>query len=90
MRREIFMRKARRGLGIIARIHSSPICSGWRFFGCYRMLASRFPFGLYYQETSAEIRVVAILDLRRKPSWIRRELRRRRSGAGPKSGTPLK
>jgi len=46
-------------------------------FGCHRMLASRFPFGIYYLNESCEIRVVAVLDLRRKPSWIRREIRRR-------------
>jgi hypothetical protein len=42
--------------------------------GCYRMLASRFPFGLYYLETGAETRVVAALDLRRHPGWIRKQV----------------
>jgi hypothetical protein len=46
-------------------------------FGCHRMLASRFPFGIYYLETPKETRVVAILDLRRNPSWIREELKDR-------------
>jgi hypothetical protein len=45
-----------------------------RQYGCYRMLASRFPFGIYYLETEAETRVVAVLDLRRNPSWIRRQV----------------
>lgn len=35
------------------------------------MLASRFPFGVYYLEAQPETRVVAVLDLRREPSWIR-------------------
>jgi len=45
-----------------------------RHFGCYRMLAHRFPFGIYYRETDAETQVLAVLDLRRNPSWIRQEL----------------
>ncbi len=45
--------------------------------GCHRMLASRFPFGIYYLEHSDETRVLGILDLRRDPSWNRKELRRR-------------
>ena len=41
-----------------------------RHHGCLRMLASRFPFGIYYLEAEEETRVVAVLDLRRDPSWI--------------------
>lgn len=48
-----------------------------RHHDCFRMLASRFPFGIYYLETAHETRVVAILDLRRNPSWIRRQVTRR-------------
>lgn len=44
---------------------------------CYRMLASRFPFGIYYLEAPQETRVVAVLDLRRNPSWIRQQVTRR-------------
>jgi len=43
-------------------------------YGFYRMLADRFPFGIYYDETPAEIRVFAVLDLRKDPMWIRAEL----------------
>ncbi len=46
-------------------------------FGCLRMLASRFPFGIYYLEAAHETRVVAVLDLRRDPGWIRRQMSRR-------------
>ena len=42
--------------------------------GCYRMLASRFPFGIYYLETETETRVVAALNLRRNPSRIRKQV----------------
>ena len=40
----------------------------------FRMWASRFPFGIYYLETETETRVVAALDLRRNPSWIRKQV----------------
>ena len=46
-----------------------------RQFGLYRMLAHRFPFGIYYREAQSETQVLAVLDLRRDPSWIRNELR---------------
>jgi hypothetical protein len=45
-----------------------------RYFGFYRMLAERFPFGIYYRETKTETQVIAVLDLRRDPNWIRKEL----------------
>jgi plasmid stabilization system protein ParE len=46
-------------------------------FTFHRMLASRFPFGIYYREHGAETQVFAVLDLRRNPNWIRKELRKR-------------
>ena len=45
-----------------------------RHFGLYRMLAHRFPFGIYYREAKTETQVFAVLDLRRDPNWIREEL----------------
>jgi hypothetical protein len=45
-----------------------------KHFGFYRMLADRFPFGIYYLETNKETQVIAVLDLRRDPNWIRSEL----------------
>jgi len=45
-----------------------------RHYGFYRMLAHRFPFGIYYRETKTETQVFAVLDLRRDPNWIREEL----------------
>lgn len=48
-----------------------------RQWNCLRMLASRFPFGIYYLEAEQETRVVAVLDLRRNPSWIRQQVTRR-------------
>ena len=43
-------------------------------FGFMRMLSSRFPFGIYYDETDIEIQVFAVLDLRRDPDWLYTEL----------------
>jgi len=43
----------------------------------HRMLANRFPFGIYYREHGDEAQVFAVLDLRRNPNWIRKELRKR-------------
>ena len=45
-----------------------------RQFGCFRLLASRFPLGIYYVDAEQETRVVAVLDLRRNPTWIRRQV----------------
>lgn len=46
-------------------------------FRCHRILASRFPFGIYYIEAAEATRVVAVLDLRRDPNWLRQELEKR-------------
>lgn len=46
-------------------------------FGFYRMLASRFPFAVYYDVAGGLARVAAVLDMRRDPAWIRRELQER-------------
>lgn len=43
-------------------------------FSVYRMLAKRFPYAIYYDLSDEFIMVLAILDLRRSPSWIRRRL----------------
>ena len=56
-------------LGLFSGIHSV-------HFGVQRMLASRFPFGIYYREHGDETQVLAVLDLRRDPNWIRKELRK--------------
>jgi len=45
-----------------------------KHFGLFRMLAGRFPFGIYYRETETATEVIAILDLRRNPAWIRKEI----------------
>ena len=46
-------------------------------FGKHRALSKRFPFAIYYRLDGEVIRVDAVLDCRRKPSWIRRRLRKK-------------
>lgn len=43
-------------------------------YGFYRMLAKRFPYGIYYKVLNGEAVVFRILDCRRHPNWIRKSL----------------
>jgi hypothetical protein len=43
-------------------------------FGYYRLLSKRFPFAIYYTLDKEIIKVYAILDCRRNPTWIRNRL----------------
>lgn len=45
-----------------------------KVFGYHRLLSKRFPFAVYYRISENEVLVVAVLDCRRNPSWIRRKL----------------
>ena len=54
-------------LGLFCGIHSKQ-------YGLHRALGSRFPFGIYYTEEDECVRIIAILDLRKEPLWIRSEL----------------
>ena len=47
--------------------------------GFFRMLSKRFPFAVYYDIDGNIARVAAVLDMRRDPAWIRKELQRRQS-----------
>ena len=64
---------------LLADIESLRLFSGIhpKHFDFHRMLASRFPFGIYYRERGEEAQVFAVLDLRRNPNWIRKELKKR-------------
>jgi plasmid stabilization system protein ParE len=64
---------------LLADIESLGLFSGIHplHFEFHRMLASRFPFGIYYREVGKETQVFAVLDLRRDPSWIRKEIGKR-------------
>jgi plasmid stabilization system protein ParE len=43
-------------------------------FGYHRSLSKRFPFAIYYRVETNVVRIRAILDCRRRPSWIGRRL----------------
>ncbi|MCK5808717.1 type II toxin-antitoxin system RelE/ParE family toxin [bacterium] len=46
-----------------------------KVFGYYRMLSKRFPYAIYYKiEKSSSVVVWRVLDLRRNPIRIRKEL----------------
>jgi len=47
-------------------------------FGLYRMFAKRFPYAIYYEIVEDIAYVVAILPMRRDPSWIARKIKKRR------------
>ncbi len=61
---------------LLADIESLALYHGIHFrqFGFLRMLAHRFPFGIYYRDIRNETQVFAVLDLRQDPNWIREEL----------------
>lgn len=44
-------------------------------FSYLRCLSKRFPFAIYYTVEGNLIRVYAVLDCRRNPSWIRKRLK---------------
>jgi plasmid stabilization system protein ParE len=46
-------------------------------WGAFRLLSRRFPYGIFYLDSEEEIQVIAVLDLRRKPSRLKRDLRAR-------------
>lgn len=46
-------------------------------FGFYRMIGTPFRFGIYYRERGNDTLVAAVLDLRRDPKWMRKQLRKR-------------
>ena len=46
-------------------------------FGYYRMLATKFPFAIYYRTNEKRTEVVAVLDLRRSPILNYTELKER-------------
>ncbi|MGZ5051741.1 MAG: type II toxin-antitoxin system RelE/ParE family toxin [Methylobacter sp.] len=81
---KLFYDNARQGVGdyffdsIIADIESLRLYAGIhnRHFGLYRMLAKRFPFAIYYDVFETAIVVIAVLDLRRNPIELRKQLNR--------------
>ena len=44
-------------------------------FGYHRLLAKRFPYAIYYSIDEDTILIFRILDCRRNPTWIQRQLK---------------
>ena len=44
-------------------------------YASHRCLSKRFPFAIYYSVEKQLVRVHAVLDCRRNPSWIRKRLK---------------
>ena len=42
--------------------------------GCHRLLADRFPYSIYYRIEDDVVKVWRVLDNRRDPEWIERQL----------------
>lgn len=42
--------------------------------GFCRVLCSKFPYAIYYRDFEELRQIVAVLDLRREPEWIRNQL----------------
>lgn len=83
-RGRIFYERQGEGLGayfldsLLAEIDSLVLYAGIhrKVFCFHRMLARRFPYGVYYRMEEGEVAIVwRVLDLRRSPSAIRKDLR---------------
>lgn len=44
--------------------------------GYYRLLSARFPFAVYYRIEGNLVRIRRVLDCRRDPVWVSRQLRK--------------
>ena len=66
---------------LIADVESLQFSAGIhsKYFNYYRLLSKRFPFALYYEIENDTVRVIAILDMRRNPSWNHEILTNRKS-----------
>ena len=56
-------------LAIVGGLHSKP----YRHY--HRALSKRFPFAIFYTVDDETVKVAAVVDCRRKPSWLRKHLR---------------
>jgi plasmid stabilization system protein ParE len=45
-----------------------------KHLGYFRMLSHRFPYAIYYRVAGDEVQVWRILDCRRDPRWIRKQI----------------
>ncbi len=45
------------------------------YYHYHRALSKRFPFAIFYTVDDGVVRIRAVVDCRRRPSWIRQHLR---------------
>jgi len=45
--------------------------------GCHKMLSNRFPYAIFYEFEGDNVIIVRVLDCRRDPRWIERQVRMR-------------
>jgi hypothetical protein len=45
------------------------------YLGFHRALSKRFPFAIFYTIEGDAVKIRAVVDCRRHPSWIRRHLK---------------
>jgi hypothetical protein len=45
--------------------------------GSYRLISKRFPYAIYYDIMEEVAIILAVLDMRRSPLWIKQALRKR-------------
>ena len=64
---------------IISDIESLRLYAGihQKHLGAYRMLSQRFPYAIYYDIQGVLAIVIAVLDMRRNPSWAHKKLKKR-------------
>jgi hypothetical protein len=82
---EIFYNNTELGIGtyfwdsLISDIESLIIFAGIhpKKYGLFQMLSKRFPYSIYYEIVDSVAYVIAILPMRRNPSWISEELKNR-------------
>jgi plasmid stabilization system protein ParE len=48
-----------------------------RVLGHHRLFSKRFPFAIYYEHEANEVSILAVLDCRRDPAWIREQMKGR-------------
>ncbi len=46
-----------------------------KLWGYHRLLSKHFPFAVYYSISEDTVLVMAVLDCRRNPSWLRKKLK---------------
>ncbi len=61
---------------LVADIESLIIYAGIhnKKYGLYRMFAKRFPYAIYYEIIDDTAYILAVLPMRRDPSWIKNRL----------------